>query len=61
KNNDVLDVGKVFKLKAGSRIELEVGASTLVMESNGTITLKGKNITEKASKIEKVAGKINLN
>ncbi|MFP8968231.1 type VI secretion system Vgr family protein [Pokkaliibacter sp. CJK22405] len=60
-NNDVLNVGKVFKLKAGSEIILEVGGSKLTMKSDGTITLEGNNTTEKASKITKIAGKINLN
>ncbi|PPC76532.1 hypothetical protein C4K68_14930, partial [Pokkaliibacter plantistimulans] len=60
KNNDVLDVGKVFKLKAGSEIVLEVGGSKLTMKSDGKIILEGNNIIEQASTIKK-KGQIDLN
>ena len=39
-----VNVGKHYKLTAGESITLQVGASTLVMKKDGTITLNGKEI-----------------
>lgn len=49
-----VDQGEV-KIKAAKSITLEVGKSTLVMNSNGTITLSGVSVDVAGSKI------INLN
>jgi type VI secretion system secreted protein VgrG len=52
-----IDVKKTIMIKAGDQITLETGSASIVMKKDGTITIKGKditidgsgNITEKAS------------
>ena len=39
-----VNVGKHYKLTAGESITLQVGASTLVMKKDGSVTLNGKQI-----------------
>ncbi len=47
-------IGKNLKITAGDSITLEVGAASLTMKKDGTITLKGKDITVDASAKVKV-------
>lgn len=37
-------VGKTWRIEAGDRLEVTVGASSLVMEKDGTVTLAGKKV-----------------
>lgn len=43
-NNDTIDVGNILKLKAATEINLEVGAASISMKSDGTINISGVNI-----------------
>ncbi len=43
--DDTQTIGKHLKVTAGDSIVLEVGAAKLTMKKDGTITLKGKDIT----------------
>jgi len=52
-NNDSLEAGKNRFINAGDRITLETGSATVSMEKDGTIQIKGKDITIQGS------GKIN--
>jgi type VI secretion system secreted protein VgrG len=52
--NDELSVGKKLSMVAGDVIQLKAGKSSIVLEKNGTITIKGKDITLSGS------GKINI-
>ncbi|MHC6225670.1 type VI secretion system Vgr family protein [Pseudomonas sp. X10] len=45
KQNDSLDVGKNFSLSAGDSISLITGAASITMKKDGTIMIRGKNIT----------------
>ncbi|HET8746060.1 MAG TPA: type VI secretion system tip protein TssI/VgrG, partial [Ramlibacter sp.] len=67
-NGDTLDVtmngttgiGQKYKLTAGTEIELVTGASSLTMKSDGTIELKGVNITITGNVGVKVEGKVEV-
>jgi len=54
KENDSLKVGKNLLLDAGDQITLKTGSASIVMKKDGTITIKGKDITLSGS------GKINV-
>ena len=45
KQNDSLDVGKNFSLTAGDSITLTTGAASITMKKDGTIMIRGKDIT----------------
>jgi type VI secretion system secreted protein VgrG len=47
--NETIDVGKVFMLTAGDSITIQTGDASLTLKKDGTITLKGKDITVDAS------------
>jgi type VI secretion system secreted protein VgrG len=47
-------VGKNFVLDAGDSITLKTGSASITMKKDGTITIKGKNITIDGS------GKVNV-
>lgn len=49
-----IDIGKNFKLTAGESIVLKTGSSSITMKKDGTILIKGKDITLQGS------GKINV-
>lgn len=53
--NDMIQVGKKFALVAGDEILLKTGDASITMKKDGTIQIKGKDITIKGS------GKINVN
>lgn len=53
-NDDAVDVGKNFALKAGDSITLTTGSASISMKKDGTIVIKGKDITVDGS------GKINI-
>lgn len=51
------DIGKKLKIVAGDEILLKTGAASILMKSNGDITIKGSNILVKGSgKINVIAG-----
>jgi type VI secretion system secreted protein VgrG len=52
--DDQLRVGKKYVLDAGDQITLQTGSASIVMKKDGTITIKGKDITIDGS------GKINI-
>jgi type VI secretion system secreted protein VgrG len=52
--DDTLKVGKKLLVEAGDEIVLKTGQSTITMKKDGTITIKGKDITVQGS------GKINV-
>jgi type VI secretion system secreted protein VgrG len=52
--NDSLEVGKKLILDAGDQITIQTGSASIVMKKDGTITIKGKDITIDGS------GKINV-
>ncbi len=52
--NDTLDVGKNIMIKAGDQIVLKTGSASITMKKDGTINIKGKDITVEGS------GKINM-
>ena len=52
--NDMMKVGKKLLIDAGDEIMLVTGSASVTMKKDGTITIKGKDITLDAS------GKINL-
>ncbi len=52
--NDSIDVGKKFVLDAGDQIIIQTGSASITMKKDGTITIKGKDITLSGS------GKINV-
>ncbi|OLU35009.1 type VI secretion system Vgr family protein [Pseudomonas sp. PA27(2017)] len=43
--DDTLNVGKNFVLKAGDSITLQTGAASITMKKDGTIFIRGKNIS----------------
>jgi type VI secretion system secreted protein VgrG len=53
-DDDKLKVGKNFMLEAGDSITLKTGSASITMKKDGTITIKGKDITIDGS------GKINI-
>ncbi|MDM0008062.1 hypothetical protein QTI51_23760 [Variovorax sp. J22G73] len=57
-----VDVGKTLTLQAGERIELVCGKSSLVMTSQGVVTINGSSFDFSASGPVQVSGKdIDLN
>ena len=52
--DDAIKVGKNFVLDAGDSISLKTGSASITMKKDGTITIKGKDITVEGS------GKINV-
>ncbi len=52
--NDTLQVGKKLVIQAGDEITLKTGSASVVLKKDGTITIKGKDITIDGS------GKINV-
>jgi type VI secretion system secreted protein VgrG len=60
---DMLGVGKTLSIDAGDEITIRTGDSVINMKKNGSITIKGKDITIDASgKINvKASGKITMN
>jgi type VI secretion system secreted protein VgrG len=52
--NDALSVGKNFLLDAGESITIKSGSASITLKKDGTITLKGKDITLDGS------GKVNV-
>ena len=52
--DDSLSVGKNLTITAGDQISLKTGSASIVMKKDGTITIKGKDITIEGS------GKINV-
>jgi type VI secretion system secreted protein VgrG len=54
KENDSLKVGKKYLLDAGDEITIKTGSASITMKKDGTITIKGKDITLDGS------GKINV-
>ena len=55
KENDELKVGKSLIVEAADDITFKTGSASIVMKKNGDITIKGKNVTVKAS--SKISGK----
>ena len=55
KEDDSLKVGKSLVIEAADDITLKTGSASIVMKKNGDITIKGKNVTVKAS--SKISGK----
>ena len=53
-DNDSLQVGKKLLVDAGDQITIQTGSASITMKKDGTITIKGKNITLDGS------GKINV-
>jgi type VI secretion system secreted protein VgrG len=53
-DNDALQVGKNLLLDAGDQITIKTGSASITMKRDGTITIKGKDITLQGS------GKINV-
>jgi type VI secretion system secreted protein VgrG len=53
-NNDSLKVGKNLVIDAGDSVTIKTGSASITMKKDGTITIKGKDITINGS------GKINV-
>ncbi|WP_159819885.1 type VI secretion system Vgr family protein [Colwellia sp. 20A7] len=51
-NNDTLNVGKVLKVTAGSKIEFKTGSASIIMSSDGSITIQGTSIKVKGTDIK---------
>jgi type VI secretion system secreted protein VgrG len=49
--NDALKVGKKLVINAGDAITIKTGAASISMKSDGSIDIKGANITIKGSKV----------
>lgn len=49
-----VSVGKTLRLQAGDQLELVCGAASLLMKKDGTVVIKGKDITLEGT------GKINI-
>jgi len=49
-------VGKTYTITAGDRIELRTGKASIVLESNGNISIRGGNIQIVGSGAVKVDG-----
>lgn len=54
--NDTVKIGKKHVLDAGDELTLKSGSSELVMKKDGTITIKGMNITIEATQAVKIKG-----
>lgn len=54
KDNDSLQVGKKLVMDAGDEISITTGSASITMKKDGTVTIKGKDITLDGS------GKINI-
>ncbi len=52
--DDEIEVGKKFALIAGDQIQLQTGDASIILKKDGTITIKGKDITISGS------GKVNI-
>jgi type VI secretion system secreted protein VgrG len=52
--NDTLNVGKKLLVDAGDQITIQTGSASITMKKDGTITIKGKDVTIEGS------GKINI-
>jgi type VI secretion system secreted protein VgrG len=52
--DDLLSVGKKLVINAGDQVSITTGSASISMKKDGTITIKGKNITLDGS------GKINV-
>ncbi|HPU50589.1 MAG TPA: hypothetical protein PK359_03435, partial [Burkholderiaceae bacterium] len=55
KGSTTMKVGTSYKMEAGTEILLKTGAASLTMKMDGTIELKGVNVTVNGAKIE-IAG-----
>lgn len=54
--------GKMLRLVAKERIELRVGKSSLIMEADGHITIRGTDLVSHASRSNRIrGGSVNLN
>lgn len=54
--------GQMLRLVAKERIELRVGKSSLVMEADGHITIRGTDLVSHASRSNRIrGGSVNLN
>ncbi len=54
--------GETVKITAEDRIELRVGKSVIIMEKDGHITIRGKNLVSHASASNRIRGSsVNLN
>jgi type VI secretion system secreted protein VgrG len=53
-DNDMLKVGKKLLIDAGDEVMIKTGSASILMKKDGTITIKGKDITLEGS------GKINV-
>lgn len=54
--------GETVKISAEERIELRVGKSVIIMEKDGHITIRGKNLVSHASRANRIrGGSVNLN
>jgi type VI secretion system secreted protein VgrG len=56
--NQVTTVGKTYTVEVGDRQEFIVGASSMVLESDGTITIDGINIGIRGASSVTVDGKL---
>ena len=48
---DTLKVGKKLLINAGDAITIKTGAASISMKSDGTVDIKGVNITIKGTKV----------
>lgn len=54
--------GNHVRISAGDRLELRCGKATIIMDSDGRITIRGGHITSHASGAQRIrGGSINLN
>jgi hypothetical protein len=54
--------GQMLRLVAKERIELRVGKSSLIMEADGRITIRGTDLVSHASRSNRIrGGSVNLN
>lgn len=59
---EVIRDGQTVKVTADERLELRVGKSSIVMEADGRITIRGTNVTSQASRANRLrGGSIQLN
>ena len=59
---NVIRDGETVKITAEERIELRVGKSVIIMERDGHITIRGKNLVSHASASNRIrGGSVNLN
>lgn len=58
----VVSDGETVKITAQQRIELRVGKSSIIMEKDGHITIRGTNLVSHASASNRIrGGSVNLN